>query len=252
MNVKISLTGLTVALALGTGLPPAQGATVYTNEADFVQAIGALQSFLNNFDDLTASEWYVHPLIYSSNGLEYAITSIPYLYIFSLVGAVSTEQTNDIIEVSMTSTNVRMAGGWFYLTDTNGNPTAGTVTVALSDGTTNVIASSTNAPVFRGYVSSGPILTNLAIQSDTAGGFPTLDHYYVAEGEPTFAAPVIATNTMILSWPAPATGYVLQSATNLLDTNWTAAPFVPQDVNDQWQVAVPLSGTSSFYRLIRQ
>lgn len=239
------LLGLVVSACAG------RAASVYTNEADFVNALGASQSFLNDFNDLTISEQYVHPLQYVSNGLAYRITSNPSLQIWSLIGAVSTTVTNVVIVTTFTSTNVHAVGGWFFLTDTNDAATGGSVSLALNGNTVAVVPSSTNGPMFWGYVSGGPLLTNLAIQSDTAGGYPTLDHFNVAEGEPVFSPLVMAANSLVLSWPAPSTGYQLQTSTNLAGTNWTSVVVTPQNTNHQMQVSVPISGPLGFYRLVK-
>jgi hypothetical protein len=56
----------------------------------------------------------------------------------------------------------------------------------------------------------------------------------------------------VLSWPAAAGAYSLQSRTSLTSGAWTtiASP-VAQLVGSQWQVTVPNSGGSKFYRLAR-
>ncbi len=57
-------------------------------------------------------------------------------------------------------------------------------------------------------------------------------------------------NNFVLSWPLSAAGYVLQTSTNLTDTNsWTAVPNVPAIVNLQNTVTNPISGGAQFYRL---
>jgi hypothetical protein len=226
-------------------------ATVYTNETDFVNALGSSASFLNDFDGLTDAEQYVHPLYCASNGLAYRITSHPALEIWSLIGSVSTVGTNVAIVTSFLSTNVHAVGGWFYLTDTNGVAAGGSLSISLNGGAAAAIPSSTNGPMFWGYISGWPLLTNLTVQSETPGGYPTLDHFYAAEGEPVIASPVVTGNRLILSWPAPSTGYVLQSSTNLATTNWMAAGWLPINTNQQLQVSVPVPGSSVFFRLVK-
>jgi pimeloyl-ACP methyl ester carboxylesterase len=57
-------------------------------------------------------------------------------------------------------------------------------------------------------------------------------------------------NNFVLTWPLSAAGYVLQTSTNLTDTNsWTAIPNVPAIVNLQNTVTNPISGGAQFYRL---
>jgi hypothetical protein len=55
---------------------------------------------------------------------------------------------------------------------------------------------------------------------------------------------------LMLSWPLSAADYVLQTSTNLTDTNsWTAVPIVPAIVNLQNAVTNPVSDGARFYRL---
>jgi len=154
--------------------------------------------------------------------------------------------------VSFTTANVRAVGGWFYVCDTNAAPANGVAAVRLSDGTTNAIPSSTSGPLFYGVISAGPLLTNLTLQSATPGAFPALDHFYVAEGQPILTAQLPGTNTILLSWPAPATGYALQTATNLSGSDWTPVSTTPENVNGQEQVTLKITGTSAFFRLATQ
>ena len=252
MKINFANSWLNLFFGLLFSACAGQSATVFTNETSFVNALGASESFLNDFNDLTESGPLVHPLQYSSNGLAYYIASNPNLHVWALVGAVTTWETNDLLIATFTSTNVHAVGGWFYLTDTNGNATDGSVAVSLNGGAPAVISSSTNGPLFWGYVSGGLLLTNLTMQSLTAGGFPTLDHFYVSESEPVFAPPFVATNLFVLSWPAPSTGYVLQSATNLSAPIWPPVEATPQNANNYWQVAVPMSNNTAFFRLVKQ
>lgn len=57
-------------------------------------------------------------------------------------------------------------------------------------------------------------------------------------------------NNFVLSWPLSAADYVLQTSTNLTDTNsWTAVPNVPAIVNLQNTVTNSVSDGTRFYRL---
>jgi hypothetical protein len=57
-------------------------------------------------------------------------------------------------------------------------------------------------------------------------------------------------NNCVLSWPLSAANYVLQTSTNLTDTNsWTAVPNVPAIVNLQNAVSNSASDGVRFYRL---
>jgi len=59
-----------------------------------------------------------------------------------------------------------------------------------------------------------------------------------------------AGGTVILSWPTNATGFTLQSTTNLvLPSMWTTVSPGPALVNGLNTVTNPFSGTQQFYRL---
>jgi hypothetical protein len=66
---------------------------------------------------------------------------------------------------------------------------------------------------------------------------------------PLLQAQISGTN-FILSWPSSATGYALETTTNLGDPNsWTPVADAPALVNQQYEVTNPVSGGSRFYRL---
>ena len=57
-------------------------------------------------------------------------------------------------------------------------------------------------------------------------------------------------NNFVLSWPLSAADYILQTSTNLTDTNsWTTVTNVPAIVNLQNTITNPISGGAQFYRL---
>jgi hypothetical protein len=57
-------------------------------------------------------------------------------------------------------------------------------------------------------------------------------------------------NNPVLTWPLPATGFSLQTTTNLADPNsWVTLTNVPAIVNLQNAVTNPISGGAQFYRL---
>ena len=71
------------------------------------------------------------------------------------------------------------------------------------------------------------------------------------------AAPIlqaqVSGKNFILSWPASATGYGLETSTNLADANsWTVVANTPATVNQQYVVTNQISGAAKFYRLKQQ
>jgi len=253
MNFKRCWRAFSWLISLSLALAgAARAATVYTNETDFVAAIGASQSSLNEFSRLTAPMQYSHPLSFAQNGMAYAITTIPEFELFWIAGGISTAETGDIIRVGFGSDNVHAVGGWCYLTDTNGTQIEGTLTLVLSDGTTNTLSATSNPPSpFCGFISSGTLITWMTLHSETSGAYPTLDHFYVAEGVPSLAVSRSTTNTVELSWPAPSTGYSLQTKLDLPGTEWTTTAVPVQPVGDRLRVTIPMSNVNARFRLIK-
>lgn len=58
----------------------------------------------------------------------------------------------------------------------------------------------------------------------------------------------LAPPNVVLSWPAPATGYTLESSPSLSAPVWSAAG-TPVPVGDRWYVTNALTGSAKFYRL---
>ncbi|HEY1789947.1 MAG TPA: LamG-like jellyroll fold domain-containing protein [Verrucomicrobiae bacterium] len=54
----------------------------------------------------------------------------------------------------------------------------------------------------------------------------------------------------VLSWPLASAGFALQTTTNIL-SNWTTLTNAPAISGTNWQLALPSSGKSAFYRLVR-
>lgn len=67
--------------------------------------------------------------------------------------------------------------------------------------------------------------------------------------EPTLTIKPSGTNTLLISWPYPSTGYVLQENSALGTPNWVNVTNAPMHVDDTWLVVVPTSGEARYYRL---
>jgi hypothetical protein len=71
-------------------------------------------------------------------------------------------------------------------------------------------------------------------------------------GAPTLRIQATGTNTIIIAWPASASGFSLQQNSNLANGNWAAVTNSVNVVGSENQVViVPVAG-NSFYRLIQQ
>jgi hypothetical protein len=71
----------------------------------------------------------------------------------------------------------------------------------------------------------------------------------------TVSLPMLSVNRMgtnvILAWPSAATGFQLQSLTNLTLANWSLVTNVPVITNNQFSVTRPLQTNNQHFRLRR-
>lgn len=80
------------------------------------------------------------------------------------------------------------------------------------------------------------------------GGFWTGVAVVQTPGAPPLS--IQATNqTLVLTWPAPATGYVLQENPSLTTTNWTTVSNAPAVVGGEKRVTISSPLGNRFYRL---
>jgi hypothetical protein len=119
---------------------------------------------------------------------------------------------------------------WFTVDGGGGTSTGGVYAVSGTIGQPDAGAVMTGGP----YSLSGGFWALYAVQ--TPGG-PLLR---------IFRTP---TNTVVVSWPSPSTGWNLQQNTNLTTTNWVAPlEAVQDDGTNRFIVVNPPTG-SRFYRL---
>jgi hypothetical protein len=68
------------------------------------------------------------------------------------------------------------------------------------------------------------------------------------------SAPLGATvsgSSLTFSWPLASAGFILQETTNLSTPSWTNAVATPQILDGQWQITLPMSSQTGYYRLIQ-
>lgn len=58
-------------------------------------------------------------------------------------------------------------------------------------------------------------------------------------------------NNLVLTWPAAASGFTLQSKTSLTSGSWTTVTPAAALVGSQWQATVPKTASTQFFRLVR-
>jgi hypothetical protein len=70
-------------------------------------------------------------------------------------------------------------------------------------------------------------------------------------GAPLLAISLTSTNTLMVSWPSPSTGFGLQQNTNLNTTNWTTpSETVNDNATNKFIIVNPPTG-NRYYRLFK-
>jgi hypothetical protein len=82
------------------------------------------------------------------------------------------------------------------------------------------------------------------------GGFWSIIAAVQTPGAPTLRIFGTTTNTIIVAWPAPSTGFTLQQQISLATTNWVNVTNMPTVVGSENVVTVSLQAGNRFYRLI--
>jgi hypothetical protein len=83
------------------------------------------------------------------------------------------------------------------------------------------------------------------------GGFWGVIAAVQMPGAPLLSVSLTTTNTVLVSWPYPSTGYTLQQNGAAATTNWVNVTNPPAQVGQQWQwIAQPPSG-NRFFRLLK-
>jgi len=83
------------------------------------------------------------------------------------------------------------------------------------------------------------------------GGFWSLIAAVQTPGAPLLTITLTHTNTAVVSWPSPSTGFALQQNSSVGTTNWTEVGLSPSDNGTTKSVVVPALPGSQFYRLRR-
>lgn len=100
-----------------------------------------------------------------------------------------------------------------------------------------------------GQPDAGPTMTggNFAI----TGGFWSLISVVQTPGAPTLSVARTTTNTVMVWWPSPSTGWELRQNTNIATTNWVPAPETVQDNGTIKYIIVNPPTAQRFYRLYK-
>lgn len=167
-------------------------ATWFTTEASFLSAMNS-SFYLEDFNGFgSGSPLNGSQTTYAgtgANGFNWT-ASAPH-GLFSNPGALSTNQAGDPITFTFSGNQVSAFGAMVANTNASGTLIAGTVTITLSDSTTNNVVFSSGTQGFLGWVGSTPF-ASVAISSTSGAtlNYPQVDHVY------TSSAPVPEPMTM--------------------------------------------------------
>ena len=82
------------------------------------------------------------------------------------------------------------------------------------------------------------------------GGFWSLIAAIQTPGAPVLGITVAGPNAVLVSWPAPSTGFVLQETTALNTAAWVDVTNAVTTTAGANQILVPFAGGNKFYRLV--
>jgi hypothetical protein len=104
------------------------------------------------------------------------------------------------------------------------------------------------------YSLSGTIGQHDAGGPMTGGSYSLTGGFWALYAVQTPGAPVLhifltGTNTAVVAWPAPSTGYVLQQNTNLVSTAWSGVTNSVNVVGSENQVIISPPAGNRYFRL---
>ena len=154
----------------------------FDNRTDFLGAT-APGYYENPFNDAVPGP--IDSLSYTQGGWSYTVdTGGGTSGLYNDTGLISTDNAADSIVVTFTGDPVTAVGGNFWATDISVQPTGTSVTITLSDGTTETFTS-TGPSDFRGFTTAAPI-TSIRIDAPDEGGTPywaTMDNLIVGSAQ---------------------------------------------------------------------
>ena len=101
-----------------------------------------------------------------------------------------------------------------------------------------------------GQAEAGPALSggNFSV----TGGFWSMLAAVQTPGTPLLTIARTGTNTVVISWPSPSTGFTLQqNSEDVATVNWSKVVATPSDDGITWTVVVNPPFGNRFYRLIK-
>ena len=98
-----------------------------------------------------------------------------------------------------------------------------------------------------GQPDAGPTMSGGNYSVD--GGFWSIIAAVQTPGAPTLTVTPTTTNTAVVSWPFPSTGFALEQNPTLGTTNWTSVTNTVSNDGSLNRVVVPANTGNRFYRL---
>ncbi|HTD67270.1 MAG TPA: hypothetical protein VK846_12140 [Candidatus Limnocylindria bacterium] len=239
-----------------------QGASVYSNEGEFVNILNP-GNYFNNFETFASGDqgstnaslsggtpiFNVTLSTAANNNLYVATGTLP-----SGKALSTTVDATDLL-LTFTSGNVTAIGAHFFSSDIEENRIAGALDIVLSDGTSLSVTNSSNGPVaFRGFTATNPI-TSLRLRA--AAQYVTIDNLYVGaagdtnSGRATLSIRPVSGTQLEVSWPLSNMGDVLRAKSSLSSSNWTDVVENDAPSNGFHRVLVSASDGMRFFQLQR-
>lgn len=173
---------------------------VYTNEADFLAAIGN-KNYLEDFNSYTQKSVDQDSVTLTSGQFSYTISAAQDS-VFSVDGAIGTNLDTDTLIFRNKGRHINYFGARFYTLDKNFLFVAGPMSIVVGDYTYSFDC--TDSVSFLGFVFADTI-PNFGVVGNTAGyAWPTVDHLYVGDNR-NFAPEITSTGTVTTAEDTPVT-----------------------------------------------
>lgn len=161
-------------LALSAALiTPSHADVVYNSSASFLAQVAA-GSYTNNFDGL--SNPAPGPVAFSGGGFSYSASAPSDIYLEG--GFLGTSQIDEALTITFDNGNVFAVGANFYATDIQDDFQQVSLTLSLSNGTTETFTLDSLVDSYRGFISDFAI-TSLIISGPGASLYAGLDNLTV-------------------------------------------------------------------------
>lgn len=147
--------------------------TTFTSSAAFLGQVAG-GSYFNDFDGLSNPP--VGPAAFSGGLFSYSAAATSNIYLEG--GFLGTNQIDEDLVITFTSGNVTAFGANFFVTDFMDDFQAVSLTLTLSDGTTETLSPLTFGDTYRGFVSTSAI-ASITLSAPGMSLYAGLDNFTV-------------------------------------------------------------------------